>query len=179
MTEPILDPNYWKQRLETAPEGNEHHAICICDVDLWNRTAEKTRQVLAEKIQPTDSIIDIGCGMGRLLNLLPKSWQGKYLGIDLSKDFIQEAARLHPGRVFRVCEATDIYAVPDKQFDWAILISIRYMIIKNLGEGYWLKCLTEINRVAKNVMYLEYDEFNPLEGEDYAHLIERSLQQTS
>lgn len=45
------------------------------------------------------SVLDVGCGYGDLLRLLP---QCDYYGIDTNKHAIKEARRLHPEREFRV-----------------------------------------------------------------------------
>jgi SAM-dependent methyltransferase len=48
-----------------------------------------------EGIKPTDTIIDFGCGSGRLaVHLIPYLAKGRYVGIDISKTMLRNAAAL-------------------------------------------------------------------------------------
>ncbi len=49
-------------------------------------------------IPPRATIADIGCGNGRLIESLPKDIT--YTGIDISKNLLTEAKRLHPSKTF-------------------------------------------------------------------------------
>lgn len=171
MVEPILDPEYWKKRLDTAPSGNPHHAIMITDIQTWARIETIHRDILAEWIKPEDAILDAGCGYGRLLSLMPTSWKGDYLGVDLSPDFIAKAKLEHRKFSFTVGELVNIRNVVKAHykenvkdflerplFDWAICLSIRQMTIANTSEDNWLAIQRNLLKVAKSVMILEYDE---------------------
>src|SRR5688572_5696278 len=98
MTQPILDPQYWKERLEQAQRGHLHHAVFRCPLDRWQRIEARHSEILARLIGPTDSVLDAGCGYGRLLDLLPATWRGGYLGVDLSPDLIRLAECRLPER---------------------------------------------------------------------------------
>lgn len=158
MTEPINDPTYWKQRLATAQE--RHHSVFKCDKERWLRIEAKHRQILAETLHPEQTILDAGCGYGRLLDLLPRDWRGYYFGVDLSPDFIDLARREHPRNHFRVADLRMV-PVPSGTFDWAVLISIRPMVRRNLGDDEWTKMEIELKRVANRLLFLEYDENDP------------------
>ncbi len=173
MTEPILDPLYWKRRLEQAKRSELHHAVFKCPLERWKAIEAKHREILAQHIQPEDTILDAGCGYGRLLDLLPGNWNGHYQGFDLSCDLVAEATRKyggfgsdkpHPGKtvMWRVGDLRNLssYFNPGV-FDWAILISIRPMIKRNLGNEVWAQMETELRRVASKLLYLEYDENDP------------------
>ena len=60
---------------------------------------------LLEDIQSTDSILDLGCGNGRLLTAL--NHPQNYLGIDFSETLLLEAEKLHPHHLFRRGDLTD------------------------------------------------------------------------
>ena len=48
-------------------------------------------------LQPTDSIVDIGCGYGDLFGYLRSiGWHGEYVGIDIVPELIEEARRRYP-----------------------------------------------------------------------------------
>lgn len=160
MSEAISDPRYWRRRLREA--GQLHHAIFKCPLERWQRIEAKHREILKEKIGPNDSILDVGCGWGRLLTLLPETWRGYYLGLDLSPEFIELAKRHHPWRLFAVADIRQSYTydvrTEFKLYDWAILISIRPMMKRHLGDEEWSKVEANVRKVAKQLLYLEYDE---------------------
>lgn len=160
MSELISDPRYWARRLREANRRGEiHHAVFKCPLDRWRRIEAKHREILSRLIGSNDSVLDCGCGWGRLLTLMPEGWIGKYLGFDLSPSFTDLAKVEHPGRAFAVCDMRDMGPLwIESPFDWAVLISVRPMVIRNLGAEEWAKMESEIRRVADRLLYLEYDE---------------------
>lgn len=170
MTEPILDPSYWRRRLEQAQSaGRLHEAVFRCPLERWQRIETKHREILARLIQPTDSILDAGCGYGRLLDLMPSHWEGQYFGVDLSPDMIALArehyaahfgGKRNEAHCFFIGKLESLQAAihAARTFDWAILISVRPMVIRNQGGEAWEKMEMELRRVAKRLLYLEYDE---------------------
>ena len=156
MTEPILDPSYWEQRLRTAAEL--HHSVFRCPLDRWLRIEAKHREILAKLIKPDDAILDAGCGYGRLLTLLPTDWRGPYLGVDLSPALIAKARELHPRRALNHFVVADLLNLPGGNWDWAVLISVRPMVRRNCGDEVWAEMERELRRVARKLCYLEYDE---------------------
>lgn len=168
---PILDPAYWRERLLTA--AYPHQALFVCIKDRWEAIEAVHRTILAQHIQPSDSILDIGCGWGRLLDLLPEGWNEEYLGIDISPDFIKIAREKYPERSFGVGDVRTLplvsestgyshYVVEDS-WDWAVLISFRPMFKRHLGVEEWGKAEAAIRKCARRLLYLEYDE-NDLTG---------------
>ena len=163
MSEPILSPEYWRQRLETAQ--HEHHAIFKCPLEKWRAIEAKHREILLKTIKPLDTILDAGCGWGRLLTLLPSNYRGFYKGLDISPDFIELAQKKYKIEewcsTFEVADLQDLSFIKTEEgpvFDWAVLISMRPMVIRNLGEGVWCKMQSELLRVAHQLLFLEYDE---------------------
>jgi SAM-dependent methyltransferase len=160
MTEAIDQTSYWAERLANArARGEIHHAVFICSEEQWKGIERKHVEILGKHVKHTDSVLDAGCGYGRLLDMLPKGWQGGYLGIDLSPDFIHMARDKHPHKVF-ICG--DLRNLPDhippKAFDWAVLISIKNMVIGQMGTGVWEQIEAELKTVAKRLLILEYNE---------------------
>lgn len=160
MPEDILNAHYWKQRLDSAVE--RHQAIFRCDLARWRRIEDKHRQILASTVRNIDSVLDAGCGWGRLLDLMPKTWYGSYCGIDISPDFIQLARQTHRSRIFlqgNLHDGTllDTVSVSAK-FNWAVCISMRPMIRRNLGDDYWDTIQDNILEAADRILFLEYDE---------------------
>ncbi len=63
------------------------------------------------------SVLDVGCGNGRFLEearshgFMPT----QYLGIDSSKGMIEEAKKLHPEYLFRVCDMLHLESIIQEQ----------------------------------------------------------------
>lgn len=171
MKEPILDPDYWKRRLSSVSEMNLHHSIFKCPHKEWNRIEEKHKRILKRYINPKDLVIDAGCGYGRLLNLMPDKWikyqnsinNTGYLGIDLSQDFVQLAREKHPNFEFCTEDVTKKefhlldFCEDGPIYDWAICVSIRPMMIRNLGQEVWDQVEENLHKLANKILYLEYD----------------------
>lgn len=156
--EPINDPTYWAGRLQKAVDL--HHAVFKCPLDRWQRIEAKHRKILAE-ILPTNkstTLLDVGCGYGRLLDLLPKDRVVHYVGVDLCPEFIQLAKTTYnyTSSFFLADVSKDRLYLGN--FDIAIFVSIRPMVKRNLGDEAWLKIEENVRKVADRLLFLEYDE---------------------
>lgn len=157
MTEPILDPAYWRGRLRNAKLP--HHAVFRCDDQKWRRIAAKHRSILSKRIGTHTTVLDVGCGWGRVLDLMPKDWKGGYLGVDLSPDFVQLGRVHHPGHLFWCGEAeAAVRAMPLRMFDLALFVSFKHMVIRNLDRATWDRIELLTRDVCKSMLFLEYDE---------------------
>jgi len=116
-------------------------------------------------IHPLDSVLDAGCGWGRLLSLMPDVWVGGYLGMDLSPDFVHLADGNYPDRRFWVHDLRDLDLLvklfKSRRFDWCVLISMKHMVIRNAGQGVWDGIEEQLKGVAKRLLFLEYDPDDP------------------
>jgi SAM-dependent methyltransferase len=92
------------------------------------------------KAQPGCSLLDVGCGLGPLLQIAQRRGL-KCAGIDLSERAIAEARRLIPGGDLRVGQATEL-PWPDRSFDY---VSCLGALEHFLDEG---AALREMRRVA-------------------------------
>ena len=182
---PVHTPEYWKQRLAEAPDLRR--AMWVENDDCWDRAEAKHRAILAREIKPTDSVLDAGCGYGRLLDLMPKEWKGNYLGIDISPELTAKAIVLHPDHHFRVndltslkymekcakcgwpcpaglmlftgqCPKCDCSSWDPFQFDVAVCMMLRHMLTAHVGIEYWQRVEKELLRVAKRLLVLEPEE---------------------
>lgn len=153
MNKEINNPAFWADRLKQAKmNGHLHYSVYLANDRWWKRILDAHLKIIREYIKPTESVLDAGCGYGRL-----SEYFNNYLGIDFSPDFIQEAKTLFPNKNF---ELQDLRKLPYKkgQFDWGVLDSVKHMIIGNLGMEEWEKMQKEIKRVCKKVLILEYGE---------------------
>ena len=158
MTEKIFMESYWRNRLDAAQQ--EHHAIYLCPAEEWRRIEDRHREIIKGFISDTDSVLDAGCGWGRLLTLMPPTWKGPYLGVDLSPDFIREAKRKNPSRSsqFEIGDLRRVSSIARVRYDWAVLISIKQMVKRNEGSGAWNRIENELRSVVDRILILEYDE---------------------
>jgi len=168
MPQDILNPAFWQEQLHGAE--HLHHAVFHCPPEKWQRIEQRHREILAEHIQPADSVLDGGCAWGRMIDLLPPSWQGTYTGVDLSPDFIDMAKanytpvdEAHNVPLFYVDDLRNdlhylTHHIPQSKYDWAIVVSMRRMIIRNLGDEGWDLIQHQLFNVAKRILMLEYKE---------------------
>lgn len=162
MQKPVNKIEFWKDRLDQSKkDGYLHYSVYLANPTLWKKINDSHKKVIEEHIKPEDNVLDAGCGYGRLSELFDK-----YLGVDFSPDFIAEARKLYPHKQFIVGDLKDL-PLENGQFDWAVLVSIKNMIVGNLGEDEWLKMQKELKRVCKKLLILEYGEM-----EDYTDTIE-------
>ncbi len=98
----------------------EHPAIFnLNQVILDGGKMEPMRRFLSRI--PFESVLDIGCGTGNWVDLVP----GQYVGIDRSKPFVEAARRRHRNREnasFRLGDVTQWNS--DERFDLVFLISV-------------------------------------------------------
>lgn len=91
-------------------------------------------------VQDGDKVLDVGCGNGRLLDLL-KGIQIKYLGVDFSENLIAAAREKHPGEKFQVLDLHNLDQL-NERFDSAFCVSVlnhfpfedQSKIIKNISS---------------------------------------------
>jgi ubiquinone/menaquinone biosynthesis C-methylase UbiE len=153
---PIFTSEFWRERLQSAREP--HHAVFVCPKVRWDAIAANHRAILARHVRPTDRVLEAACGWGRLLDLMPADWGGWYRGVDLSPDFVAMAERKYPGKSFLVGDLRALPEIWSGLFDWAVMISLRGMVIREQGAAEWDRIERELRRVAKRLLVLEYDE---------------------
>ena len=156
--QPVLDPAFWEQRIGEYP-GFIRSAMCHCTDEVWNYHKDRHTAALAAVIRPTDSLLDAGCGYGRLLDMLPQDWHGAYLGVDLSPGFIKVAAQTYPTREFRVADLRYAIAGISKKFDWAVGIGLQRMLLVNCGPEVWAQVESTLKAVSTNQLFLNFDGF--------------------
>lgn len=101
-------------------------------------------RLLSEYAKPGDRVLDLGCGNGRLLELL-KDRKINYLGVDSASNIIELARRKHPHADFRTADALNL-PFPDACFDKIYSIALLHHIP---SEELRLVFLKEAKRVLK------------------------------
>jgi len=147
---------FWKERIENAERlGLDFLSVYCTTQKDWDYICSVHKKICSFFV--SGNVLDIGCGYGRL-----SEWFNRYTGIDFSEDFVNKAKKIYHKNEFVVGDIKDM-PFYDKEFDWAICVSIRGMIQRELGDVEWLKMEKEIKRVAKNILILEYS--NPAKYE--------------
>jgi len=152
MSKPVDKLEFWKERLDNAKAKYPlHYSVFVAGDKMWKDIESKHREILNKEIKESDNVLDIGCGYGRASEMV----KGRYTGIDFSPDFIKEAQSLYPNKKFMVA---DIKNLPfnDKEFNVGFMISVKAMIVNNLGKEEWDKMESELKRVCKKILVLEY-----------------------
>lgn len=170
MSEPVPDydifsPSFWRERIEEAPPDEPHWAIYKTTSDDWQDIGQRHREIIERTVSPHESVLDAGCGWGRLLSLMPEGWWGDYAGVDLSPEFVRQAKLANPRRAhsFYVGDLRQSLSwilppgsFPGERMDWAVLVSVRAMVLKYKTQSEWDLIESQIRKVAKKILYLEY-----------------------
>lgn len=140
---------YWRERLKSAERLGRRYMSVYCTTEKdWDNICKAHKEICDKFVK--GKVLDVGCGYGRL-----SEWFDDYTGIDFSEDFINKAKELYPDKKFEIKNAKNT-GYKDKEFDWAICISIKGMIERELGSLEWAKIEYELKRIAKNILLLEY-----------------------
>ena len=121
------------------------------DYDLIAEEFSQTRGFLWEElktfkdlVKDEEKVLDLGCGNGRLLELLQDK-KIEYVGLDNSQKLIEIAKEKHPNFQFLVADALSLPFLADS-FDKVFSISVFHHIP---SEEFRLKFLEEIKRILK------------------------------
>ncbi|MCX6798086.1 MAG: class I SAM-dependent methyltransferase [Candidatus Falkowbacteria bacterium] len=95
--------------------------------DVFNTTRKKEIwpeiKKLAQEIKAGDRILDVGCGNGRLLEVL-KDKQIEYLGVDQSESLIDLAQTNYPGFRFKLGNILDLGQTKEHNFDYVFCLAV-------------------------------------------------------
>lgn len=157
MSKPVDKLEFWANRIKTAV--SEHYAVYVANEVLWGRINKAHEKIIKELITNEDKVLDAGCAYGRSSVFFNPE---NYTGVDFSPEFIANAKKKYPNNDFMVGNLKEL-PFADKIFDWAFCVSIKKMVIDNLGEEEWLLMQKELKRVAKRLLILEYETPNEYE----------------
>ena len=95
---------------------------------------------LATNQNHVQTILDVGCGTGRLLRKAKEKWPtAKLIGVDAAKKMIEQASQLFPDAEFHVAMAEDL-PLPDRSVDLAF---------STLSFHHWTNQAKGINEIAR------------------------------
>ncbi|TVR46587.1 MAG: class I SAM-dependent methyltransferase [Puniceicoccaceae bacterium] len=139
------------------PKTVAYYSRAVSGVGLW-RSEEK---IFVKTFTPEDSLLDLGCGSGRIAIGLWELGYRRLLGVDFSAPMVAEARRLARlldyGIAFRRGDATRL-TLDDEVFDGVIFGFNGLMQIP--GRESRRKALTEVRRVLRpggNFVFTTHD----------------------
>ena len=122
-----------------GPEGYEQSRIQRCIARVHDAMLDE----LAVRVDAPSTILDVGCGTGRLLRRLGERWPGsQLLGVDPDEGMVAVARRLMPGASVHVGTAESI-PVDGASVD---------LVVTSISFHHWadqLRGLREIHRVLR------------------------------
>lgn len=149
---PVNKEEFWKERLSVAKKQNKlHYSVYLARQELWDNILKEHLEIFNKEIKKDDKVLDAGCGYGRMAKYFDD-----YVGVDLSPDLLVEAEMANPTKKFLL---GDLAKLPfeDKHFDIAFCVSIKQMVVGNLGSEVWESIEKELKRVSKKLLILEYE----------------------
>ena len=158
MNKPVEDPEFWKARLQETMDTRPkelYRSVLNLTRPVMDRAEAAHRTLLRAVVQDATAVLDVGCGIGRILDCLPTSWRGNYLGIDISPELLDAARRRHPKKDFVLCRAQDVRRQTEGTYDVAIACSFKSMIVANVGEETWQKMRSAVLECAEMLVILE------------------------
>lgn len=104
----------YRKRIETYGIS-DHRSLFYSDAALYRGRIERAGAVAGPLVRPGDTVLDVGCGDGNLLPLLPPC---RYTGVDVVPEFVERARERFPRAEFRCANVMD----EDTAFDWVLLV---------------------------------------------------------
>lgn len=157
-------PHFWRQRIEEAG-GNYLDAI-QGGVD-WDKVKECQKELFEKFLH--GKVLDAGCGIGRTIEIMPDDVT-KFIGIDISPDFIEEAKRRYPEGDFRVMNAKKT-TFKDNEFDWVVAAGMGGHP-KDPHSDFFTELKGELIRIGRSVIFLwlsKPTEFNIYHNDFYKY----------
>ncbi len=127
-----------------------------------------------EQVEPSLRVLDIACGTGALAMAIAQKAE-HVTGIDLSEEAIAAAKRVARRKAinnvsFEIHDAGDLSLYTENEFD----IAVTSMAIHQFDADLAVKILTEMKRVARSLIFVDYNHHMPRSwGKSLAWTIER------
>lgn len=103
----------------------------------WSSTESQVNRfrVLADTIEPGESVADLGCGLGDLLGYLRKTrgFLGQYVGLDLVPEFVDYAQRAYASDPRAAFQSSDVENDPLPRAN----VYVGSGLFNNRTEGNW------------------------------------------
>lgn len=113
------------------------------------------RALLQRFVQPGNTVLDLGCGNGRLADMTDEI-KANYIGVDVSAELIARAQQLRPKHDFRIGTMMQI-PLANNSVDHTFLIASLHHIP---SFAYRLHVLEEVKRVTRSGGYIICTNWN-------------------
>ena len=116
-------------------------------------------------INSNDSILDVGCGFGDLLQYLNSTidYKGAYTGVDIMEEFINVCKEFYPLDDFRVLDILDKNNSIEEKWDYVVLSGTLNI---NVGENHLEYVKTMISKMFDLSVKGVSIDFVSIEGDD-------------
>lgn len=147
-----MSPETVKQHFRD-PRAVEHYARAASNLGLW----VSEEKILTRVFRPEQTLLDLGCGAGRIAIGLWELGYRQVLGVDFSPEMVERARRLarllEYGISFRCSDATAL-EMEDDLFDGAIFGFNGLMQIPERERRR--KAMSEVRRVVRSGGYFVF-----------------------
>ncbi len=111
-------------------------------------------------VKSESSVLDVGCGNGRLLLGLPKSI--KYTGLDISKELLNEAKKAHPEHKFIETDITkDTIWKHLPQYDYIYSIAVLHHLPTEKDQLFVLKQIKKHLKPNGKILITSWNLWQP------------------
>jgi SAM-dependent methyltransferase len=141
-------------------------ADTVTDDDSFERSGRADAETLRPLLTPDAVVLDIGCGVGRVMRYLAPMCREVH-GIDISAKMVQKGReRLAgvPGVQFHLGNGYDLAEFSDESFDLVYSVVTFQHIPKTVAYNYFTECY----RVLKKTGVLQFHLPNILRDDDFA-----------
>jgi SAM-dependent methyltransferase len=130
---------------------------------------QETVSFLSTRVSESVSILELGCGRGSLLRALrQEGWSGCYCGVDISKQAIRDARKLHDQRSSWIVSDIETFCSP---FKWDVIAMIESVYYVNLSQIP--ATLARLISILKENGFLLVRLHDPEEHREYVNAIFR------
>jgi ubiquinone/menaquinone biosynthesis C-methylase UbiE len=147
-----MEPDFYNKYYEIIEDSHIHSLFCktVFGIDLCQQGFTDLQQIklIADCIEPGQTVIDIGCGNGRITEYLQEQTGGNFTGLDNSIIAIDRAIRrtknTNKQLIFIYGDINDLQ-LPAGEFDVVFLIDTIYFSTNYDQTISWLKELLKPN----------------------------------
>jgi len=136
-----MNPEYAKYLLEKT--RNDYNLIAE-DFSRTRWNIWSGFNIFRDFIKEGDKVLDVGCGNGRILELL-KNEKINYTGVDISEKLLEIAQKRYPQNNFLVADNLNLPFL-DNNFDKVFSVAVLHTIP---SQGLRKKAISELKRVLK------------------------------
>lgn len=144
-TEKVELPRFESERISRVIGSNSNFSFELGGATLFNRIEQYLQEKFAVGFSSFDTILDWGCGAGRLLTHFTQSDLANVYGADIDHDNLQSCREKFPFARLFLLPLTPPTSLPEQYFDLIIGISVCTHLSEE-NQSLWLQ---ELNRISK------------------------------